>query len=56
MSEVISAKLDAAPHHFALETLGPQPAPYAMSDFLARYRDDFGGDGIHAEVARLSRA
>lgn len=41
---------------YALETLGPQPEPYAMSDFLARYRDDFGADGIHAEVGRLWRA
>jgi adenosine kinase len=39
---------------YALETLGAQPAPYSRADFVARYRENFGDDGIHAEVGRLA--
>jgi len=39
---------------FALETLGPQPAPYSRAEFVARYRENFGTDGIHSEIGRLS--
>jgi len=32
---------------YALETIGPQPQPYSMADFRARYEANFGpGDGV----------
>ena len=39
---------------YALETLGAQPAPYSRHDFVVRYRENFGADGIHAEIGRLA--
>jgi adenosine kinase len=40
---------------YALETLGAQPGRYDRSDFVARYREEFGAEGIHAGVARLAQ-
>jgi adenosine kinase len=39
---------------YALETQGAQPKPFARSHFLARYRENFGADGIHAAIGQLS--
>ena len=40
---------------FALETLGPQPKRYDRAEFVARYVENFGGEGIHAGVAAFAR-
>ncbi len=40
---------------FALEALGPQPDRYTRQEFVARYRENFGSEGIHAGVAALAR-
>jgi adenosine kinase len=37
---------------YALETIGPQPARYAMADFLARFRENFGHEASRG-VERL---
>lgn len=39
---------------YSLEALGPQPPRYAISDFIARYRENFGGEGPHARVGELA--
>ena len=36
---------------YALETIGPQPRPYTMSEFRARYEANFGG----ADTSQLLR-
>ena len=41
---------------YALETLGSQPAPYTRADFLARYRENFGADGVHGEIGKLAQS
>jgi adenosine kinase len=38
---------------YAIEALGPQPPRYAVADFVARYRENFGSDGPHARIADL---
>ncbi|HTS02214.1 MAG TPA: carbohydrate kinase family protein [Thermoanaerobaculia bacterium] len=38
---------------YALETVGAQPNRYAVGDFLERYRENFGSEGVHANVGRL---
>jgi adenosine kinase len=38
---------------FALETVGAQPKRYTMADFLERYRENFGSEGVHGTVDRL---
>ena len=38
---------------YALETIGAQPQRYAISDFLDRYRENYGSAGSHATVDRL---
>jgi adenosine kinase len=38
---------------YALETVGAQPKRYAIADFLERYRENYGDEGVHATAARL---
>ncbi len=38
---------------FALETVGAQPKRYTMADFLERYRENYGSEGVHGTVDRL---
>jgi adenosine kinase len=38
---------------YALETVGAQPKRYTVEDFLERYRENFGSDGVHRNVGRL---
>jgi adenosine kinase len=38
---------------YALETVGAQPKRYAVEDFLERYRENYGSDGVHRNVGRL---
>lgn len=38
---------------YALETVGAQPKRYAIGDFLERYRENYGSDGVHGNVGRL---
>jgi adenosine kinase len=38
---------------YALETIGAQPRRYTMSEFLDRYRENYGSDGVHGTVDRL---
>jgi hypothetical protein len=38
---------------FALETVGAQPKRYTMVEFLERYRENYGSEGIHGTVDRL---
>jgi len=40
---------------FALETLGPQPKRYSREDFVARYVENFGSDGVHAGIRAFTR-
>ena len=37
---------------YALETIGPQPVPYSLAEFRARYAESFGSDDA-AALARL---
>jgi adenosine kinase len=39
---------------YCLEALGPQPPRYAIADFIARYRENFGDEGPHARVSDLA--
>lgn len=39
---------------YALETIGPQPRRYAVSEFLERYHESFGRDVVHASVAKIA--
>ena len=39
---------------YTLEALGPQPPRYAIADFIARYRENFGDGGPHARVDDLA--
>jgi adenosine kinase len=39
---------------YCLEALGPQPPRYTISDFIARYRENFGAEGPHARVGDLA--
>jgi adenosine kinase len=41
---------------FTLETLGPHPKRYTREEFVARYRENFGSDGMHAKVGALAQA
>ncbi len=38
---------------FALETVGAQPKRYTMAEFLERYRENYGSEGVHGTVDRL---
>lgn len=38
---------------YALETLGPQPRRYTHAEFLARYRENYGGEGPNAGLEAL---
>lgn len=38
---------------YALETVGAQPRRYALSDFLERYEENYGSEGVHGTVGRL---
>jgi adenosine kinase len=38
---------------YALETVGAQPKRYAIEDFLERYRENYGSDGVHGNIGRL---
>ncbi len=38
---------------YVLEALGPQAPRYTIADFVARYSDNFGADGAHADVRAL---
>ncbi len=38
---------------YALETVGAQPKRYAIGDFLDRYRQNYGSEGVHGNVGRL---
>jgi adenosine kinase len=39
---------------YSLEALGPQPPRYAISDLIARYRENFGDEGPHVRVGDLA--
>jgi adenosine kinase len=38
---------------FALETVGAQPKRYTMAEFLERYRENYGSEGVHGTADRL---
>ncbi len=38
---------------YALETIGAQPKRYGMGEFLERYRENYGCEGVHATADRL---
>ncbi len=40
---------------FALETQGAQPEWYSRASFVARYAENFGAGGVHAQIERLAR-
>ncbi|HZP43650.1 MAG TPA: carbohydrate kinase family protein [Candidatus Binatia bacterium] len=48
-----AGKVGAVAAVYALETIGPQPAPYSLADFAARYAASFGPDD---GLARLGGA
>ncbi|HSB36652.1 MAG TPA: carbohydrate kinase family protein, partial [Thermoanaerobaculia bacterium] len=50
----VAARAGSVAAAYALETLGPHPAPYTRAGFLARYRENFGAEGIHAGITRLA--
>lgn len=50
-----AGKVGAVTAVYALETIGPQPARYALTDFIDRYAANFGADEARA-LARLGAA
>ena len=53
LSWTVSGRVGSIAAVYALETLGPQPVRYAIQDFLARYRENYGTDGLNGEISKL---
>jgi adenosine kinase len=53
LSWEVAGRVGSVSAVFALETVGAQPKRYTMDDFLDRYRENFGAEGVHATVDRL---
>jgi adenosine kinase len=53
LSWEVAGRVGSVAAVFALETMGAQPKRYTMADFLDRYRENYGTDGIHGTVDRL---
>jgi adenosine kinase len=53
LSWEVAGRVGSVAAVFALETVGAQPKRYTMGDFLDRYRENYGTEGVHATVDRL---
>jgi len=53
LSWEVAGRVGSVAAVFALETVGAQPKRYTMVEFLERYRENYGSDGIHGTVDRL---
>ena len=53
LSWEVAGRVGSVAAVFALETVGAQPKRYSMADFLDRYRENYGSEGIHGTVDRL---
>jgi adenosine kinase len=53
LSWEVAGRVGSVAAVFALETVGAQPKRYTMADFLERYRENYGSEGIHGTVDRL---
>ena len=49
----VAGRIGSVAAVYTLEALGPQPPRYAIADFVARYRENFGTEGPHARVGEL---
>ncbi|HVO49373.1 MAG TPA: carbohydrate kinase family protein [Thermoanaerobaculia bacterium] len=53
LSWEVAGRVGSVAAVFALETVGAQPKRYTMADFLDRYRENYGSEGIHGTADRL---
>jgi adenosine kinase len=53
LSWEVAGRVGSVAAVYALETVGAQPRRYTLTHFLERYRENFGGEGVHASVERL---
>jgi adenosine kinase len=53
LSWEVAGRVGSVAAVFALETVGAQPKRYTMVEFLERYRENFGSEGVHGTADRL---
>jgi adenosine kinase len=53
LSWEVAGRVGSVAAVYALETVGAQPKRYAIGDFLERYRENYGSEGVHGNVGRL---
>jgi len=55
LSWPVAGRVGSVAAVYALETVGPQPARYTITDFISRYQENYGRDGASG-VERLARS